>query len=555
MPKNKTVAKQKPKKNKLLLPNYLIYLFIGILILLGISFNRENLISIKKTLVPQPIVAPLPTYETININPFQNESNFTLPFAMPDIVQPIFPERACNIADYGAVADATTKNTQAIANAIADCAKNGGGHVLIPKGAWLTGAVHLESNIDLHLNQGAVLIFSADPNDYLPVVLSRYEGIDVYNYSPLIYANGKQNIAVTGNGRILGNGQAWLDFNNVAITHTLYDMGDKNVPIKNRVFGSAEKMLRPAFIEFINSNSILLEDFSIENGPMWTVHPTYSQNIIIRNISILTTGKNNDGIDVDSSKNVLIEDSRLNTNDDSIALKSGKARDGLKVNRATENIIIRNNVISNGHGGIAIGSEIAGGVQNVFMYNCSIIGNQYGIRLKGLENESVWANNLWFQNIKMDKLLFNTIQMTMHYGSDQASGNTGAPVFQNIHFSNIVSPHSHESIEIDALENSPVEDVTIENSRLAAGAGVDLQNVNNFSLKTTTIQSKEAPIFTITNSRNVLLENPSCPLATKICAAVNGAATQNIQLPSKNPTTLQKKVQLSPEVSSDQVSF
>ncbi len=553
MLKNKITTKHR-KNSKPLSIEYIVYFFIGLLIALSTFFNHQSLISIKPILSPQ-LPQPLPKYETINIDPFQDEQKIIPPFKMPAIVQPIFPERICNITDYGALADATTKNTRAIANAIADCAKNGGGHVVIPKGSWLTGAVQLENNIDLHLDEGASLIFSTDPNDYLPVVLSRYEGIDVYNYSPLIYANDKQNLAVTGKGKILGNGKAWLDYNDVSVTHSLYEMGDKSVPIKKRVFGSAEKMLRPAFIEFIHSNSILLEDFSIENGPMWTIHPTYSQNIIIRNISILTTGKNNDGIDLDSAKNVLIENSQLNTNDDSIALKSGKARDGLKVNQATENIIIRNNIISNGHGGIAIGSEIAGGVQNVFMYNCSIVENQYGIRLKGLENEGVWAKNLWFQDIKMEKLLFDTIQMTMHYGSDQASGNTGVPVFKNIHFTNIVSQHAHGSIEIDALDKSPVEDVTIENSKIAASSGIDINNVNNFSMKKTTVQSKNDPTYSITNSRNILLENPSCPTSTKICAEISGAVTENIQLLSKNPNAFQNKVQIDPAVSSDQISF
>ncbi|MEI7621188.1 MAG: glycoside hydrolase family 28 protein [Candidatus Moraniibacteriota bacterium] len=551
---------QKNKKRLLSLGH--VYLIVsGLLLLLMLVLQQQpKTISIKPAMTPSPVTAPAPVtkpspYKTLTVDPFVNEKTVTPPFEMPAIVQPIFPARVCNIIDYGAVANKKIKNTQAINNAIADCAKNGGGRVLIPAGTWLTGAIHLDNNIDLHLDAKAILSFSADPNDYLPVVLSRYEGIDVYNYSPLIYANGKQNLAITGNGKLVGNGATWLDLNNLDVTHQLYAMGANNTPIKERVFGSPEKMLRPAFVEFLHSNAILLEDFTIENGPMWTIHPTYSQNIIIRHISILTTGKNNDGIDLDSSKNVLIENSQLDTNDDSIALKSGKAADGLKVNYATKNIIIRNNTMRNGHGGVAIGSEMAGGVFNVFAYNCKIFSNQYGIRLKALENEKVQASNLWFQNIEMDKLSFSTIQMTMHYGSDQASGNTGVPIFQNVYFSNLTSTRARQAINIDALENSPAKNIAIENSNFASGTGVSLKNVTNFSLKRSTVQAKNDPLYAVTNGRQVFLEDLACSTTQKICVAITGATTEDIQLKTTTANTLKGRVQLDQSVDSQQVSY
>ncbi|MEI7749540.1 MAG: glycoside hydrolase family 28 protein [Candidatus Moraniibacteriota bacterium] len=501
--------------------------------------------------------APQPTYETVSIDPFENTDDITPPFSMPAIVQPVFPDRTCDITDYGAVPDATTKNTKPIADAIADCSNQGGGHVVIPKGTWLTGAIHLEDGIDLHLDPGAIVSFSTDPNDYLPVVLSRYEGVDVYNYSPLVYAYGKHNIAITGTGRLVGNGNTWKGLGSLVVTHALYAMGDQSVPIPDRIFGSQERMLRPAFVEFVHCGSILFQDFTIESGPMWTIHPTYSHDIVVRNVSVLTDGQNNDGLDIDSSRNVLVERSSFDTHDDAIALKSGKARDGLTENIPTENIIIRNTTIKNGHAGIAVGSEIAGGVRNVFAYGLTMRGSQYGVRLKALETERVNANSLWFRDIRMDKVLFSAIQMTMHYGPDQAEGDpTGVPSFSDIHFSNIVSPHARESsIDLDALEESPIGNVTIENSTIGSGSGMSLQNVDGVTMTSVAIRSTDTLPYTIVNGRNVSIDSLTCPALFRICASISGSTTEHISLTATNPVALKKKILIDADVPADQVSY
>ena len=500
---------------------------------------------------------PSPVYETTLVDPFANADGVTPPFSMPAIAQPIFPDRICAITDYGAVPGPTNNNMVAIADAIADCSRQGGGHVIVPKGSWLTGAIHLENAIDLHLDPGAILSFSADSNDYLPVVLSRYEGTDVYNYSPLIYAYGKHNIAITGTGTLIGNGKRWLDLGDVTVTHELYAMGDRGVPIPDRVFGSQEKMLRPAFVEFVHCDAILLQDFSIESGPMWTLHPTYSHDIIVRNVSVRTNGQNNDGLDIDSSQNVLVENSYFDTNDDAIALKSGKARDGLTENIPTENVIIRNNTVENGHAGIAIGSEIAGGVRNVFAYGLKMHGGQYGIRLKALETERVWASDLWFQNIAVDKMLFDAVQMTMHYGSDQAEGEpTGVPTFDGIHFSDISSPRTRRAIEFDAIESSPIKNVTMEHTVIGSGTGVVMKNVDGITLQSIAVQSKYDPLFSITNGQNVAINDLGCVASNKVCASIDGSTTHNISLIPAQGTALNKnRVLIGSDVPTEQVSY
>ena len=241
-----------------------------------------------------------------------------------------------DIRDHGAVADGKTLNTKAIAQAIAACAEAGGGRVLVPAGTWLTGAIHLKSNIDLHLNQGAVLRFSTNPKDYLPVVRVRWAGVECYNYSPLIYARDCTNIAVTGQGKVDGQGKPWWPWvtkeNNVNPKYLESGAGNgaTNVPVEKRIFGTPEHGLRPQILVPFACKNVLIEGISLNGGPFWTIDCTFCENVVIRNISVDNhdQGPNNDGININSSKNVLVEHCTLDTFDDCIILKSGMNEDG-----------------------------------------------------------------------------------------------------------------------------------------------------------------------------------------------------------------------------------
>ncbi len=475
-------------------------------------------------------------FPKIFIDIFQNEATIVPPFAMPKIAQPIFPNRTCAITDYGAIADGKTKNTVAISNAISDCAAQGGGIVLVSAGTWFTGPIHLESGINLHLEKGSTLIFSTDLTDYLPVVFSRYEGIENYSYSPLIYAKDSENIAITGEGMLNGQGQAWTDLNDTRITRSLYDMGDRNTPVKERVFGDPSHLLRPTFIELINCSAILLEGFSIGSGPFWTIHPVYSSDIIVRNISVLTNGKNNDGIDLDSSKNILVENSHFETNDDAIVIKSGKGQDGLRINRPTENVVIRHTAIENGHGAIAIGSEIAGGARNIFAYDVQSNGSQYGVRIKTLSNEIGLAENMWFQNITVTRTSFNAVQLTMLYDNVSVEENPGDlkthfPTIHNIHFTGLAGTKNKNSVNIDGLPNSPISNISFQESALSGTYGSTVTNAANITFDhfNGTIDKRE--VFIVKNSENISIEHALCrETAEAICFSISGAKTKNIRL-------------------------
>ena len=312
------------------------------------------------------------------------------PFEMPQLKRPVFADRTFNIVDYGAKGDGTTKNTTAFGEAIAACHKAGGGKVLVPAGKWLTGAIHLKSHVNLHMEKDAEIHFSDDPQDYLPVVFTRWAGFEVMNYSPLIYANGCENIAVTGPGKLYGHGKKWWGWNKrlderYAIGAKLQAMAAGNIPVEERVFGSPELGLRPEFINPVNCRNVLLEGFTVAGGgPFWTIQFLYCENVIARKLTIHTLGgPNNDGINLDSTRNALVEHCFLNTEDDAVAIKSGMSEDGRRVGKPSENIVVRHCYSKGtGWGGLAVGSDMSGDVRNVFVEDVTFDRTKLGIFLK-----------------------------------------------------------------------------------------------------------------------------------------------------------------------------
>ncbi|MCX6908552.1 MAG: glycoside hydrolase family 28 protein, partial [Verrucomicrobia bacterium] len=322
----------------------------------------------------------------------------TLPFPMTVPTAPEFPARTFDVRDYGAVAGGETLNTKAIAAAIAACAKAGGGRVLVPAGVWLTGPVHLRSKVELHVTESAELRFSRNYSDYLPVVYMQRGGVRCFNYSPLIYACDCTDVAVTGPGTLNGQGDAWWDWKNKQPgMKRLFEAGAKGVPVEQRVFGTEQDGVRPPFIQTIDCRNVLLEGFTLRDGPSWNIHPVTCENLIVRKVSVIAKGPNNDGIDPDSCKNVLIEDCLLDTGDDCICLKAGRDQDGWSVGRPCENILIRRCRTKRGHGGVVIGSEMSASVRNVFVHDCEFDGTERGVRIKSLPGRGGFIENVWFQ--------------------------------------------------------------------------------------------------------------------------------------------------------------
>ncbi|GMV90428.1 MAG: polygalacturonase [Candidatus Hydrogenedentota bacterium] len=405
------------------------------------------------------------------------------PFDMPQLQRPVFPDRVFDIAVFGAVGDGETKNTGAIRAAIEACADAGGGVVRVPAGTWVTGAIHLRSNVNLHLDEGAVLRFSTDPADYLPVVFTRWAGFECYNYSPLIYARDCENIAVTGPGTIDGNGEAWWSWE-PRQEPTAFRMYEeqilKGVPPEERIYGTVEDGLRPQLISPINCRNVLLEGFTISApGPFWTIDLVDCDRVIARKLRIFTEGgPNTDGLNVDSSRNVLIEHCYFNTGDDCICMKSGMNEDGWRVGKPTENVVVRYNHTAKGHGGAVFGSDTSGDIRNVYVHSCVFDGTLIGIRLKSTRGRGGVVERLWFENIDMTNIQSDAIQMTTAYRAWMGTTDGKAPLFRDIAFRDIHVDGAKRAASIEGLPEAPIEDLRFENVSIDATEGFRAKLVN-----------------------------------------------------------------------------
>lgn len=382
------------------------------------------------------------------------------------------------------------KDFNTIQDAVNACSENGG-VVTIPKGEWKSGAIHLKSNVTLHLEDGAVIIFSEKPSDYLPVVFTRWEGTECYNYSPLIYAKDCENIAITGKGTLIGSGQAWWDWKNLqgSAAEELCYAEFHNIPPKKRIFGTEKSALRPSFIQPINCKNVLLEDFTIKDGSQWTIHPVYCENVVVRNVTVSSHGPNTDGLNPDSCKNVLIEGCTFDTGDDCIAINSGINEDGWRVNKPCENVEIRNCTMTGGHGAVVIGSAMSGGVKNVYAHDCKINGTMQGIRLKSMRGRGGYVDNVKFENMQIDNVTEQAIQINMFYEYSTVMPKSNVPSeFRNIEIRNISGENNKTGIQIKGLPEKRLRNITLENISLTAENAFICSDVENISIKNVTIR-------------------------------------------------------------------
>lgn len=399
------------------------------------------------------------------------------------IQAPSFPEKDYNISDFGAKPDGSL-STEAINKAIEVCSKNGGGRVIVPEGIFFTGAVHILSNVNLHVAKGGVLSFSTHPGDYLPLVYTRWEGIDCYNYSPLIYANGQTNIALTGKGKIEGNASnkdwwywkgkpdfGWNDsLPSQMLPHARPALDTYNangVPVEQRKMGEGY-YLRPQFVNFVHCKNVLIEDITIENSPFWVIHPLFVENLTVRGVHINSHGPNNDGCDPESCKNVLIENCYFNTGDDCIAIKSGRNKDGLKANIPSENIVVRNCFMENGHGGVVLGSEISGGVRNVFVEDCVMDSPllDRAIRIKTNSNRGGLTENIYVKNVKIGVVKEAVMRINCMYEVKNEGSDTLYPVIRNVNLDKVECQSSKYGVLLQGIDGqNSIYDIHISNSK------------------------------------------------------------------------------------------
>ncbi len=414
------------------------------------------------------------------------------PFAMPDANIPVFPKRDFVVTEFGATTDGKTKISVAIEKAIAACHDAGGGRVVIPAGKWLTGKVHLKSNVNLHLAKDSVLSFSDDPNDYLPAVQSSWEGMECFNYSPLVYAFNCTNVAITGEGKLEAMMDTWSKWfarppAHLEASKELYRMASTDVPVEQRQMSVGENHMRPQFIQFNRCHNVLIEDVRIRNSPFWTIHLMLCESVVVRRVDIWAHGHNNDGIDPEMTRNLLVEDCIFDQGDDAIAIKAGRNRDGWRLDTPTENVVIRNCTVKQGHQLLAIGSELSGGIRNVYVHDCKFANGaknppQNLLFIKTNRRRGGFVENIHFENIEAKAVKFSVLGIetdVLYQWKDLVPTYVERlTTIRGIHVRNVTVEETGTPFRILGDPDKPVEDVSLENISIGHARGPASQYKN-----------------------------------------------------------------------------
>jgi|WetSurMetagenome_2_1015567.scaffolds.fasta_scaffold66603_2 polygalacturonase len=407
--------------------------------------------------------------------PFAEPAGWDLvPGILARIVPPTFPNRDFPVTKFGAVADGKTDCTRAFRDAIAACQAAGGGRVVVPEGSFLTGAIRLKSNVNLHLaSPDTTIRFSRDPRLFLPVVFTRWEGVECMNYSALIYAFEERNVAVTGSGTLDGQAseESWWPWkgardtkpgaqNQNAARARLIEMQAKGVPVAERLFGDGS-CLRPNFIQPYRCQNVLVEGVKIRNSPMWEIHPVLCSNVTVRGVDVSTHGPNNDGCDPESCNNVLIEKCTFDTGDDCIALKSGRNDDGRRVNVPVQNVIVRDCVMKDGHGGVVIGSEISGGARNIFAERCRMDSPQLdrALRLKTNSVRGGTIEHVYMRDVTVGQVAEAVVTVDFFY--EEGDAGKFPPTVRDVEVRNVTSRKSQYVLRLRGYAHDPVSDVRV----------------------------------------------------------------------------------------------
>jgi polygalacturonase len=395
-----------------------------------------------------------------------------------EVSAPTFPDRVFDIRRFGARGDGVTLDTAAIHSAITECVAGGGGRVLVPAGRFLTGAIRLKSNVEMHVAEGATLLFDTNPASY-PIVFTRWEGMELMNYSPLIYAYGEKNIAITGGGTLDGQASAvhWWAWKGPwggkieygwkqgmpdqrPARRKLFDMAEAGVPVEERVFGD-DSMLRPPFIQPYRCENVLIEGIRLRNSPFWNIHPVLCRNVILRGVDIHGHGPNNDGIDPESVDHMLIEDCSFDTGDDCIAVNSGRNADGRRLATPSQNILIRNCRMKAGHGGVVVGSQISGGARWVFAENCQMDSPDlwYAIRFKNNALRGGLLEHFYYRDIDVGQV--GRAAITCDFNYEEGANGPFIPQLKNVVVERLRVRQAVRVLDSQGLPQAPVNDITL----------------------------------------------------------------------------------------------
>lgn len=505
---------------------------------------------------------------------------------LPRTQEPVFRKDTLNIQSLGAKPDGVTLNTKAINEAILKVSKKGGGVVLVPAGLWLTGPVEMKSNVNLHLKESATLLFTADKSQY-PLTEGVYEGKSAARNQSPVSGTNLENIAITGKGILDGNGDVWRAVNKNQLTESQWKekvagggvlKGDgkvwypseqfKNASVTNKSmlitagkslkdFEDMKDFLRPNLLVLTNCKKVLLEGVTFQNSPAWCLHPLMCQDVTLRNLRVKNPeyAHNGDGMDIESCKNFLIEGCVLDVGDDAICIKSGKDEEGRKRGIPTENGLIRNNIVYNGHGGFVVGSEMSGGARNIFVQNCTFIGTDKGLRFKSVRGrggvvEHIYAKDIFMKDIAQEAIFFDMyyfVKFATDSERDERSVvNVGTPVFRDMHFENIVCNGAKKGVFVRGLPEMRVKNIIMENMVLKAEKGAELIDADGIVMKNVQLITESTnPVLLVDNSSAVTFSNIDYNRNSDLLLSVNGAQTGTIKLDHTDLSKAKKQSEFS----------
>jgi len=512
-------------------------------------------------------------------------------FKMPKVKEPVIPKNSVNLKDFGAVNGGYVLNTQAFAAAIDAVSKKGGGKVIIPPGIWLTGPIILKSNLELHAETGALIKFSTDKSLY-PIIETSFEGLNTWRCISPIYGKNLENVAFTGKGVWDGSGEAWRQVKKSKLTNDQWKKfvasggvlnekkdswfpseqymkgangADQNIRLDLKTkedFEAIHDFLRPVMVSIQNSKKVLFDGPVFQNSPAWNIHPLMVEDLIVRNITVRNPwfSQNGDGLDVESCKNVIIENSSFDVGDDAICIKSGKDKDGRDRGVPCENIIVKNNIVYHGHGGVTVGSEMSGGVKNLHVSNCTFMGTDVGLRFKSTRGRGGVVENIFISDIFMTDIPSQAISFDLYYGGKSiaetlAEGgnkistkivpvNEETPQFKNISIKNITIKGAYQAVFLQGLPEMNLENIEISNLTANAENGFSIIDANGIKINNVKLEISKPTVFEIYNSKNMVFSNIDINSDSSKAISINGEACTNIEFVSSSASDLSKKTSI-----------
>ncbi|QDH78219.1 glycoside hydrolase family 28 protein [Echinicola soli] len=467
------------------------------------------------------------------------------PFAMPEFKKPVFPDLTINIQEHGA--EEGKLATSIIQGAIDEASAQGGGMVVVPAGKWKTGRISLKSNVNFHLQEGAELYFSGQLEDYRPAVFTRHEGVEVMSLGACIYAYQQENIAITGKGTLYGPEEG-----PVKEQMMTEDVTEKFVPIEKpveeRVYEgyNGESIFLPMFISPTDCKNVYIEGVTLERTAFWNIVPVYCDGVIIRGVTVNSVGiPRGDGIDIESSRNVLIEYSTLNNGDDCFTMKAGRGKDGIRVNKPTENVVVRYCLAKEGHGGITIGSETAGKINNLYIHDCVFDNTGVGIRFKTRRPRGGGGQNLYYERLRMNlrqtAFRWDMLGQELYVG-DLAKRkplrevNELTPKFKDITIKDILVETASTFVNINGIPESPLENLHMENVVVKDSKKFfNADDAKNLTFKHVEVTSQDS-LMKFLDTRNVVFEDAVFHVpGGKVFTQMKGDLTDSIRYINTQP--------------------